>query len=135
MPLINWNPSFSVNVAEMDAQHQKLIDLINQLHEAMLNGKAALEVNVIVDKMVEYTQLHFNAEEKILAANRYPAFSKQKAEHDAFILKALEFKRDINQGNITTSLHISNYLRSWLTGHIQGEDKLYGSYLNSKGIK
>ena len=135
MPLITWNSSFSVNVAEMDAQHQALIEIINQLHDAMRNGKASQEVNTFVDKMVDYAQRHFKEEEKILAANRYPAFAKQKAEHDAFIVKALEFKRDVSQGKITTSVHVSNFLRDWWTGHIQGEDKQYGSYLNSKGIK
>ena len=36
MPLMDWNRSYSVGVAEMDAQHQKWFGILNKLHDAML---------------------------------------------------------------------------------------------------
>ncbi len=35
MPYIEWNSNISVNVADIDTQHKKLVNLINTLHEAM----------------------------------------------------------------------------------------------------
>ena len=35
MALITWDDSYSVKVDKIDGQHQKLMGLINQLHEAM----------------------------------------------------------------------------------------------------
>ena len=39
MKRLEWNESFSVNVAELDQQHQKLFDLINLLYEAWQSDK------------------------------------------------------------------------------------------------
>ena len=35
MALINWDDSFSVNVAEIDQQHQTLVSMINDLNESI----------------------------------------------------------------------------------------------------
>jgi hemerythrin len=35
MPIIEWADALSVNVKEIDDQHKRLIDLINNLHDAM----------------------------------------------------------------------------------------------------
>jgi len=38
MELIAWDPSFSVNVELIDKQHQMLVQMVNDLNNAMLNG-------------------------------------------------------------------------------------------------
>jgi hemerythrin len=39
MALIDWDASYSVQVDEIDQQHQKLIAMINELNEAMKQRK------------------------------------------------------------------------------------------------
>lgn len=39
MPIIQWNDSLPVGVDAMDLQHKKLVNLINQLFDAMKEGK------------------------------------------------------------------------------------------------
>ncbi len=39
MPLVKWDPSFSVKVTVCDDHHKKLFAIINTLHEAMLAGQ------------------------------------------------------------------------------------------------
>jgi hemerythrin len=119
----------------MDSQHKMLIEIINELHEAMLTQKGNQEVGLALDRMMEYTQRHFRDEERILAANQYPLYAYQKSQHDAFILKVQEFKHELQQGKLTLSIQVSKFLKDWLINHIQGEDKKYGIFLNSKGIK
>ena len=64
MALITWNEQYSVNVSEMDIQHQRLFELINQLHSAMLAGKGNETMDGILHGLKEYTITHFSAEEK-----------------------------------------------------------------------
>ena len=135
MPLITWSQDMSVGVQEMDFQHKGLIEIINKLSDAMSQGKGAQEVGKIVDKMILYAQRHFGAEERLMSVNGYPQLARQKAEHEAFLAKANDFKKDYLAGKIALSLPISSFLKSWWTGHILVEDKQYGPYLNGKGVR
>jgi len=42
MVLQSWDNSFSVNHTTMDADHQKLVQMINGLHEAMKLGQGKI---------------------------------------------------------------------------------------------
>ena len=59
MALINWNESLSVNVKEIDLQHKKLIDMNNELNEAMKLGKGKDALGKIVNGLISYTATHF----------------------------------------------------------------------------
>ena len=52
MSLIQWDNSYSVGVAEIDLQHQKLIEMINYLHKAMSEGKANDVLGHIVNELM-----------------------------------------------------------------------------------
>ena len=64
MALIKWNDSFSVGVVEIDLQHQKLVALINDLNEAMLQARGKTVLTRILNELVSYTVVHFGTEEK-----------------------------------------------------------------------
>lgn len=135
MALIDWNDSFSVNVKQLDDQHKQVIGMINDLHAAMQSGKGRQEVGEIINKMIEYTRLHFSTEEKVLSANGYPAYNDQKEAHDAFTQRVLDFQQQYQQSNLVLSLQVIGFLKEWWTGHILGEDRKYTAFLNEKGIR
>ncbi len=134
MPFFTWNASFSVGVKEMDAQHQKLVEMINRLHDAMRSGKGSQELGPILYELVDYSTFHFSAEEKLLTTHGYPALLTQKGEHDGFTKKVKGYREQYQQGKMVLSIEVLNFLKDWLAHHIQVEDKKYGSYLNGKGI-
>jgi hemerythrin-like metal-binding protein len=57
---MEWQDELSVGIAGVDAQHRGLIDMINELHEAMKRGKVRLS-GAILGEMV-YAATHFAAE-------------------------------------------------------------------------
>ena len=64
MALIQWNNDLSVNVKEIDTQHQNLIRMINELFDAMKVGKGTEVLGKIFLQLTNYTKTHFQTEEK-----------------------------------------------------------------------
>ncbi len=133
--LITWNDQYSVQVKELDQHHQKLVGMINELHEAMLVGKGKEVVSPILAKLIEYTQFHFSAEEKYMQKYSYPSYTKHKIEHDQFAAKVTDFQTQLNSGKLTLSMEVMTFLKDWLMHHISDVDKKYSPFFNEKGLQ
>lgn len=134
MSLISWADQYSVKIKEIDNQHTKLVDLINQLHDAMKEGKSKEIIGRIISDLVTYTKFHFFAEEKIMADNNYPGYLRHKKEHEDLTQKVIQFQSDYESGKAVLSLELMQFLKTWLVNHIMKVDKEYSVFLNSKGI-
>jgi hemerythrin len=134
MAFINWHADLSVNVTEIDRQHQKLIAMINELHEAMKLGKGKEVLGKILESLSDYTVTHFTLEEQYFAQFGYPDAAAHIKEHAAFVQKVTEFKQGFDEGRILLSMDIMSFLTDWLMVHIKGSDKKYSSFFNEKGL-
>jgi hemerythrin len=135
MALIEWSEDLSVNIAEIDRQHQKLITMINELHDAMKERRTDEVLGKIIDSLVNYTETHFAFEEGYFEEFNYPATKSHKKEHDNFAEKISKFKDDFDNKKILLSTAITDFLKDWLVTHIQGTDKQYSDYFNQKGLQ
>jgi len=129
MPIFIWSDTYSVGAPGIDAQHKKLFDLINSLHEAMSQGKGKEALGKILDGLMDYTRVHFSDEEKMLEKVNYPDLAIQKAQHAAFVQKISELQKDYKSGKITMTLPTMEFLKDWLLNHILKVDKKYQSYI------
>ncbi len=134
MALLTWNDGFSVKVSQFDAEHKKLIHLINQLHDAMKVGKGGEVTGQVLQSLIDYTGSHFAAEERLMKLHNYPDYERHKKEHNLLVVQVLDVQKKINAGQMLLSQELMGFLRAWLEKHIQGEDKKYGPFLNAKGV-
>jgi hemerythrin len=134
MALITWNDTLSVHIKEIDSQHQRLVELVNKLHDAMKAGRGNDVMGPILSDLVRYTVSHFATEEAYFKKYAYPDFAQHKKEHDDLTVKAKALKASFEKGKMTVSIEVMNFLRDWLSSHILGSDKKYGPYLNGKGL-
>lgn len=134
MALMTWTENYSVGIKSIDAQHQKLISMVNELQDAMLAGKANDHVGRILDNLVQYTVTHFAYEEKLFAQHGYKEAAPHKAEHDKLTKQVADFQAQFKSGQARLSAQLMNFLRDWLNGHILGTDKKYSAHLVSKGV-
>lgn len=135
MAIIQWNDTFSVNVAEIDKQHQKLIAMINELHDAMRQGKSNDVLKPILNGLIEYTGVHFKTEENLFARYKYPEAENHKKAHADFVAKVMDFKTRFESSAVGLSIDVMTFLSNWLQNHIKGEDKKYAPFLNANGVK
>ena len=134
MSLITWNPTFSVKVKLFDDQHIKLVDMINELYDAMKAGKGSETVGKILGELVSYTVTHFTDEERVLAQHNFADLEAHKSEHEQLARQVLDLQQKFESGQAILTLNVMMFLKDWLMTHIQGEDRKYGDYLNDRGI-
>jgi len=134
MALIQWDKSFSVNVAEIDKQHLGLVEMINELNEAMRQGKGKDVLGKIISGLVNYTVTHFETEEKYFDQFGYASAFSHKKEHTDFTKKVAEFKSGFDSGKLMLSIEVMDFLSTWLQNHIKGSDMKYGPFFNEKGL-
>jgi hemerythrin len=128
MPVITWSDKYSVQVPAMDEQHKRLINLINQLYDAMKAGEAQTVIKPILDSLASYTVTHFKAEEKALEQVKYPMLHEQKTEHELFVTKLNDMKKKAAVNHASLTFELVGFLKDWLINHIQGKDQKYSSY-------
>lgn len=134
MALINWNETYSVKVKEIDGQHKKLVDIINELHDKMKEGKGKQVLEKLLNELLDYTVLHFAFEEKLLNTNNYPDYKNHVKLHSDLIDEVKAFRKKHDSGNAMLSLELMDFLKRWLVEHILNSDKKYSAHLNANGV-
>ena len=132
MESINWKDEFSVGVKEMDDQHKTLLAMINKL---IIEQKTLTDPKTIADLLTtDYAQVHFRAEEYLMAEYGYDQKTLQEQQHQAFIDKTIAFYSASDVGPNILSSALLDYLTTWLIGHILKEDMKYKEFFRSKGL-
>lgn len=135
MAFINWDDSYSVNVAEIDGQHKKLVSMINELSDAMKEGRGKEVIGNTINGLVEYTALHFKCEEDYFDKFNYSEKGAHIEEHKDFVEKVVDFKDGFEKGKLSLSIEVLNFLKSWIQNHIKVSDKKYTKLLNDNGLR
>jgi hemerythrin len=135
MPLIPWDNSLSVSVKEIDQQHQKLVEMINGLHDAMRARKGADTLGPLLKDLIDYAATHFATEETYFTQFGYPEATAHKKAHADFVAEVVDFKSRFDSGVIGMPIEVMSFLSDWLQNHIKGVDKRYGPFFNAHGLK
>ncbi|MFN3383315.1 MAG: bacteriohemerythrin [Archaeoglobaceae archaeon] len=126
---MNWNQSFRVGVAEIDAQHEKLVEMLGNLLEEMKRGQGRALMAKTIEGMLNYAKEHFATEEKYMKLYKYPDSLKHKKEHEKFVEIAKSFYEGYMNGSLT-AIDLMNFLKNWLVEHILGSDKKLGKFVS-----
>ncbi|WP_428559857.1 MAG: bacteriohemerythrin [Solidesulfovibrio sp. DCME] len=132
--ILQWDDSLAVGLREIDSQHQKLVQMICDLHEAMRSGKGKHQVEAILRELEEYAVEHFGYEEKLMEQYKYPGYLNHRKEHDKFVDQVIAFGNDFRANKAALTTEVMNFLKNWLVGHIKGTDKKYGPFFNERGV-
>ena len=136
MPFMVWNDRLSVGVAAVDADHKKMVKMINELYDAILAGSWREKLDGLLDRLVDYTRYHFAREEELFARTGYPEAEAHKREHDEmkeWMNSASNLHRD---GSLPApSLELMNHLKDWLFDHILGSDQKFAPHMKAHHIR
>jgi hemerythrin-like metal-binding protein/PAS domain S-box-containing protein len=125
MAIINWNDQLNVGILSVDNQHKRLVEILNQLDEAVAVGSDHHAIIALVDDLVDYTHYHFEHEEELMrkASHDIHHYATHKAEHEEFIGKVVVEQERVKNDPAAASNELLDFLVEWLSEHILYSDK------------
>ncbi len=132
---VKWSNELSVGIQEIDEQHKVLVNILNEMHDAVRHNHGHDVSLEILDRLIEYTKIHFAVEESLFRIFEYPGYEEHHAEHAALLKEAQTMRNKVFSGEAQVSFKLLHFLRMWLTEHIMGSDKDYADFLLKKGLK
>jgi hemerythrin len=126
--LLEWSDRFNTGITGVDAQHRKLVELLNRLHRAIQNRQSKEVSRQILDELTDYTRTHFRLEEGLMQASRYADFAAHKKMHEDLIAQVVALQAKLDSGTSAIGFELLHFLKTWLVRHISETDKRFGAY-------
>lgn len=128
--MVRWTENLSVGVVEIDNQHKELFERVDQLVQAMSEGKGKAEIDATISFLEKYVVTHFTAEERLMARSSYPDYEEHAAQHQAFVeaFDALKGSIGAASGSLTV-IQLHRSVVDWLITHIGRSDKALGAFI------
>lgn len=134
MDNIAWKPEYELGIKEIDAQHIKLVAILNTLIDAMRSGKGRQIAGDILKDLVSYMDTHFKTEEVYFEKFNYAETIAHVAEHEKLRTRVLELVADLDKNKLLISGELLRFLTTWLDGHIRRTDRKYITCFKENGL-
>jgi hemerythrin-like metal-binding protein len=118
----------------MDDQHGVLMDTMNELRLAVVRGECREQISEVLDRLIEFTRMHFSSEEQLLDRYEFPGMAEHRAEHHRILAQILQSPHRVQHGERMQMRPLLCMLRESYTEHIEGMDQEYGLWLNGRGV-
>lgn len=126
LEIFPWSDNFSIGIAEIDAQHKKLVDMVNGLASDLVFNSDHIDLNKLFNELADYAVYHFKTEEKVwhqfLAGDRWEA--AHIGSHESFVADLTKLKSEDGIKPLKDVLEdVLIFLAHWLAFHILESDK------------
>lgn len=128
MALFVWDEIYRVGIPTIDEQHQRLFDIVNRFHEAVVRREGRWALVAAFDELAEYTVYHFREEEQRMAEVGYPDFTKHRGYHQKLVDLVATYRQQLAEGVDGIEARAVDFLKMWLNAHVLGTDKDIGKY-------
>ncbi len=129
--LVIWSNEYSVQLPEIDEQHQILVACINSLWRALAVGQDQKIIGELLESLWIYTETHFLAEEILMEEAGYPELEIHQQIHLGFIEKLNKVVKSQADGK-PIGLELLQFLTDWLINHIKVADRQFANFVRPK---
>lgn len=123
---IQWSADYELGLKQVDLQHKALVQMLGDAWQALVRNDREKALQ-LVQRLEDYTTVHFAEEEAFMRKIGYPEFAAHKERHDAFVQRIARERAAMASGT-DISLDLFHFLRDWLVQHIRAEDRKYAAF-------
>lgn len=135
MPKILWEATFSVGIKELDDQHKRLIDFMNEIYERLEKDAEATDYRDFFIRLRGHAENHFATEERYFAEFAYPDAVEHTKEHRKVQARIGKLEEAFNQDPSTLVVYeVLHLLDDWLFDHAMMYDKKYTEHFKKHGL-
>lgn len=128
-----WLPEYNVQIESVDNQHRELVNIINRLFVMVFIRESDKTISETLDRLIRFTETHFELEERLMQQAKYPDFKAHKLEHRILMEELDGLGMKYRGEKHPTYFEMLSALKRWLGRHIQ-VDTRYKIALQQAGI-
>ena len=133
MAFIDWSSKLLTHIPQIDTDHRRLFELINELYAVTAEGNRDRVLSeTLFNQLINYANYHFAAEEALMRKFHDPHFSEHKEVHERFRKQILEYQRQVLQEGSAVNIEMARFLRNVILIDVTVNDMVLGNFLASK---
>ncbi len=126
MVFIEWSDQYNIGIDQIDQQHRRLVEFINELQNRVDQGVGRQRCLNTMTALTDYVLEHFEAEEKLMEGIEFAEYERHRRSHQVFAAKVADTALMWGQGEEIDCNQILLFLKDWLLQHILVEDRKIG---------
>ncbi|MBF0108157.1 MAG: bacteriohemerythrin [Magnetococcales bacterium] len=129
-----WREEDATGIAAMDVHHKRLFEIGNSIVAILRSGQSGGSLIAAMTALVDYTEYHFEAEERLMEQYGFPELPRHRQVHRGMALQVKDLQERLHGGSLPGSAEFLSFLKNWMEQHISMEDRAYAVFLQSKGV-
>lgn len=134
MFFINWDPSFSLNIYELDQQHADLINWVNEFYASLGKSNERDRMRTLLTRLSEFSASHFPAEEDLMELVAFPLLEEHRQQHIRFAERIEDLRIRYEEHQLLSSADILGLMRAFILDHIHDEDQKLAEHIDSRAV-
>ena len=121
MTEFTWKDEYSLGNAQIDAEHQRLLELANAVATLANSGEQMTRIKENIVALYDYVKTHFQHEEEYMLQLGYPQYEEHKKLHEGIIAEMNTIMK--HSGNLDMLVYkFKRLMHVWVLEHILTED-------------
>ncbi|MBI5120962.1 MAG: hemerythrin family protein [Rhodospirillales bacterium] len=135
MPIVWSQETMSIGLPSIDADHQKLLALINEVEAVALQRLPADVIERVLAQLAQYVSYHFRREEEMMAKAGFPGLTEHEGLHEEFSDRVCQLTAQyFIDANLADAKELLDFLSNWLVVHIQSRDPEFVSWVKGAAV-
>jgi len=115
--LFKWTRMHAVFIPEIDAEHQNIFRLADELHQAVVGGAPADQAQAILRELIASSEAHFGREERLMRSTHYLVRPGTKSNMTRCARGSRNSRRHRGRRR-PGALLLLEFLSGWLRDHV-----------------
>jgi hemerythrin len=118
----------------IEMHHRVQLGLLRAVEHHLLADADQAEAAEALARLLDFTRVHFQAEELLMKHHRYPGLDGHGVEHQRLLREAFGIAQAHGAGDLAVARETVGRLRAWILEHVDGPDAAFDGWCTRNGV-